>query len=142
MGSLRLLKDFLTRFHRRRAFFASRFHEEMLRRFAVFWAQRSTTFLRERGSSLIYCLASSFSMAFSVVGLPLRGGSCRLFSPCFSHFFIHVETVSLSTSYILAMALIVMPSLLSKRPWARIRARCEASFFIVFSKRARCCSVR
>src|SRR6266508_3813157 len=40
------------------------------------------------------------------------------------------------------MALIVMPSLLSKRPWARIRARCEASFFIVLSKRARCCSVR
>src|SRR6266446_3295583 len=29
------------------------------------------------------------------------------------------------------MALIVIPSLLSKRPWARIRARCEASFFIV-----------
>src|SRR5216683_2508690 len=25
------------------------------------------------------------------------------------------------------MALIVIPSLLSKRPWARIRARCEAS---------------
>src|SRR5262249_27617075 len=44
--------------------------------------------------------------------------------------------------YILAMALIVMPSLLSKSPWARIRARCEASFFIVLSKRARCCSVR
>src|SRR5947208_924266 len=40
------------------------------------------------------------------------------------------------------MALIVMPSLLSKRPWARIRARCEASFFIVLSKSARCCSVR
>src|SRR4029450_2284570 len=40
------------------------------------------------------------------------------------------------------MALIVMPSLLSKRPWARIRARCEASFFIVFSKSVRCCSVR
>src|SRR5215510_6572747 len=40
------------------------------------------------------------------------------------------------------MALIVMPSLLSKRPWARIRARCEASFFIVFSKSIRCCSVR
>src|SRR5713101_1216157 len=61
MGSLRLFKDFLTRFHRRRAFFASRFNEEMLRRFAVFWAKRSTTFLRERGSSLIYCLASSFN---------------------------------------------------------------------------------
>src|SRR6266705_4653710 len=40
------------------------------------------------------------------------------------------------------MALIVMPSLLSKRPWARIRARCEASFFIVLSKSARCCSIR
>src|SRR5262252_1835847 len=40
------------------------------------------------------------------------------------------------------MALIVMPSLLSKRPWARIRARCEASFFIVLSKSVRCCSVR
>src|SRR4029453_2171740 len=40
------------------------------------------------------------------------------------------------------MALIVMPALLSKRPWARIRARCEASFFIVLSKSARCCSVR
>src|SRR5262249_13005500 len=40
------------------------------------------------------------------------------------------------------MALIVIPSLLSKRPWARIRARCEASFFIVLSKSARCCSVR
>src|SRR6267378_4353575 len=40
------------------------------------------------------------------------------------------------------MALIVMPSLLSTRPWARIRARCEASFFIVLSKSARCCSVR
>src|SRR5467141_1083200 len=40
------------------------------------------------------------------------------------------------------MALIVMPSLLSKRPWARIRARCEASFFIILSKSARCCSVR
>src|SRR4029453_17158474 len=40
------------------------------------------------------------------------------------------------------MALIVMPSLLSKRPWARIRPRCEASFFIVFSKSVRCCSVR
>src|SRR5215471_14945674 len=40
------------------------------------------------------------------------------------------------------MALIVMPSLLSKRPWARIRARCEASFFIVLSKSARCCAVR
>src|SRR4029453_17746547 len=40
------------------------------------------------------------------------------------------------------MALIVMPSLLRKRPWARIRARCEASFFIVFSKSIRCCSVR
>src|SRR5713226_6294312 len=40
------------------------------------------------------------------------------------------------------MALIVMPSLLSKRPWARIRARCEASFFLVLSKSARCCSVR
>src|SRR5437867_3737444 len=40
------------------------------------------------------------------------------------------------------MALIVMPSLLSKRPWARIRARCEASFFIVLSKSARCCSAR
>src|SRR6266571_1627916 len=40
------------------------------------------------------------------------------------------------------MALIVMPSLLSKRPWARIRARCEASFFIVLSKSSRCCSVR
>src|SRR5467141_3168295 len=39
------------------------------------------------------------------------------------------------------MALIVMPSLLSKRPWARIRARCEASFFIILSKSARCCSV-
>src|SRR6266700_8140391 len=40
------------------------------------------------------------------------------------------------------MALIVIPSLLSKRPWARIRARCEASFFIVLSKNSRCCSVR
>src|SRR6266571_6130567 len=40
------------------------------------------------------------------------------------------------------MALIVMPSLLSKRPWARIQARCEASFFIVLSKSSRCCSVR
>src|SRR6266478_5216655 len=40
------------------------------------------------------------------------------------------------------MALIVIPSLLSKRPWARIRARCEASFFIVLSKSSRCCSVR
>src|SRR5262245_17200703 len=40
------------------------------------------------------------------------------------------------------MALIVMPSLLSKRPWARIRARCKASFFIVLSKSVRCCSVR
>src|SRR6266699_7346182 len=40
------------------------------------------------------------------------------------------------------MALIVMPSLLSKRPWARIRARCDASCFIVLSKSARCCSVR
>src|SRR5215468_5125038 len=40
------------------------------------------------------------------------------------------------------MALIILPSLLSKRPWARIRARCEASFFIVFSKSIRCCSVR
>src|SRR4029450_6457977 len=40
------------------------------------------------------------------------------------------------------MVLIVMPSLLSKRPRARIRARCEASFFIVLSKSARCCSVR
>src|SRR5215471_8702218 len=40
------------------------------------------------------------------------------------------------------MALIGMPSLLSKRPWARIRARCEASFFIALSKRARCCSVK
>src|SRR2546425_8728635 len=73
MGSLRLFKDFLTRFHRRRAFFARRFKEEILRRFAVFCANRSTTFLRERGSSLIYCLSSSFSVAFSVVGLPLRG---------------------------------------------------------------------
>src|SRR5262245_26210534 len=40
------------------------------------------------------------------------------------------------------MAWIVIPSLLSKRPWARIRARCEASFFIVLSKSIRCCSVR
>src|SRR2546426_4793762 len=40
------------------------------------------------------------------------------------------------------MALIVIPSLLSKRPWARRRARCEASFFIVLSKSSRCCSVR
>src|SRR2546425_12039957 len=40
------------------------------------------------------------------------------------------------------MALIVIPLLLSKRPWARIRARCEASFFIVLSKSSRCCSVR
>src|SRR2546423_14440536 len=40
------------------------------------------------------------------------------------------------------MALIVIPSLLSKRPWARIRARCEASFFIVRSKSSRCCSAR
>src|SRR5262249_11571880 len=40
------------------------------------------------------------------------------------------------------MALIVMPSLLSKRPWARIRGGCEASFFIVLSKSVRCCSVR
>src|SRR5215211_6529657 len=40
------------------------------------------------------------------------------------------------------MGLIVLPSLLSKRPWARIRARCAASFFIVRSKSARCCSVR
>src|SRR6266704_2095191 len=40
------------------------------------------------------------------------------------------------------MALIVIPSLLSKRPWARIRARCAASFFIVLSKSSRCCSVR
>src|SRR5262252_8043229 len=40
------------------------------------------------------------------------------------------------------MVLIVLPSLLSKRPWARIRARCEASFFIVRCKSARCCSVR
>src|SRR6266581_1657588 len=40
------------------------------------------------------------------------------------------------------MALIVIPSLLSKRPWARIQARCEASFFIVLSKSSRCCSVR
>src|SRR5439155_26200555 len=40
------------------------------------------------------------------------------------------------------MALIVIPSLLSKRPWARIRARCEASFFIVRSKSSRCSSAR
>src|SRR6267142_2320122 len=40
------------------------------------------------------------------------------------------------------MALIVIPWLLSKRPWARIRARCEASFFIVLSKSSRCWSVR
>src|SRR2546423_3567148 len=40
------------------------------------------------------------------------------------------------------MALIVIPSLLSKRPWARRRARCEASFFIVLSKSSRCCSAR
>src|SRR5438046_6877976 len=40
------------------------------------------------------------------------------------------------------MALIVIPSLRSKRPWARIRARCEASFFIVRSKSSRCCSAR
>src|SRR5436190_15699449 len=40
------------------------------------------------------------------------------------------------------MALILIPSLRSKRPWARIRARCEASFFIVRSKSSRCCSAR
>src|SRR5439155_5590835 len=40
------------------------------------------------------------------------------------------------------MALIVIPSLLSKRPWARIRARCEASFFIVRFKSSCCCSAR
>src|SRR5215510_16336902 len=73
LGSRRLFKDFLTRFHRRRAFFARRFKEDMLRRFAVFCANRSATFLRERGSSLKYCLASSFSVVFRVVGLPLRG---------------------------------------------------------------------
>src|SRR5262245_186347 len=42
----------------------------------------------------------------------------------------------------LAMALIVMPSLLSTRPWSRIRTRCAASFFIVLSKSVRCSSVR
>src|SRR5204863_9835774 len=61
MGSLRLFKDFLTRFHRSRAFLASRLSVEILRRFSVLWARRSTTPLSERGSSLIYCWASACS---------------------------------------------------------------------------------
>src|SRR5437867_6767913 len=40
------------------------------------------------------------------------------------------------------MSLMTIPWTLSKRLWARARARGEPSYFIVFSKNARCSSVR
>src|SRR5438132_10768761 len=42
----------------------------------------------------------------------------------------------------MAMSLMTIPWTLSKRLWARARARGEPSYFIVFSKNARCSSVR
>jgi hypothetical protein len=72
-GTRRDLKDFLTRFQRRRARLASRFRAEILRRFAVFWANRSTTCVRERGSSCIDVRASACSSGVRLGGRPLRG---------------------------------------------------------------------
>src|SRR6266478_5918696 len=89
--------DFRTRFHRRRARLARRLRDEILRRFAVLWVNRSTTCLSDRGSSLIYAMASVCSSSVSFGGLPLRGLSWRLAGPSCSHFLIHVETVSRST---------------------------------------------
>ena len=54
MGARRLFQDFLTRVPRRRACFARRFQEAMRRRLAVVCANRSTTCVRERGSSVRY----------------------------------------------------------------------------------------
>src|SRR6266446_1105059 len=96
-GSLRLLNDVRTRFHRRRALGARPLRDEILRRLAVFWGNRSTTCLRERGSSLLYAMASVCSSGVSLGGLPLRGLSWRLAGPSCSHFLIHVATVSRST---------------------------------------------
>src|SRR5215212_11083681 len=50
---LRHFNDFLTRVHRRRAFLARRFSDEIRRRFSVLLAKRSTTCLSERGASLM-----------------------------------------------------------------------------------------
>src|SRR6266446_561441 len=91
------VSDFRTRFHRRRARLARRLRDEILRRFAVLWVNRSTTCLSDRGSSLIYAMASVCSSSVSFGGLPLRGLSWRLAGPSCSHFLIHVETVSRST---------------------------------------------
>ena len=81
-GQWRLLSDFLTRFHRRRAFLARRFSDDRLEALVGFVGEALHDPCERMGLSLeIVAVAMSRSSGQSVLGLPLRGLSCNFWAP-------------------------------------------------------------